>query len=41
MMLCFIFTSVGHFEFTSVYGVRVSSNFIDLHVALNFPNTPC
>ena len=41
MMSCFIFTPVGHFEFTFVYGVKVSSNFTDLHVAVNFPNIPC
>ena len=28
------FKSVSHFEFIFVHGVKVCSNFIDLHVAL-------
>ena len=28
-----MFKSLRHFEFTFVYGVRVCSNFIDLHAA--------
>ena len=28
---CLIFESLSHFEFISVYGERVCSNFIDLH----------
>ena len=31
MVSYLIFKSLGHFEFISVYGVRVCSNFINLH----------
>ena len=31
-----MFKSLSHFEFISVYGDRVYSNFIDLHVAVQF-----
>ena len=34
MMLCLIFMSLSHFEFMFVYGVRMYSNFIDLHAAV-------
>ena len=34
MVSCLIFKSLGHSEFIFVYGVRVCSNFIDLHVAV-------
>ena len=35
-MLCLILRSLIHFEFICVYGVRVCSNFIDLHVVVQF-----
>ena len=38
MVSCIIFRS-NHFQF--VYGVRESSNFIDLREAVSFPNTIC
>ena len=31
---CLIFKSLRHFEFIFVYGIRVCSNFIDLHAAV-------
>ena len=34
MVSYFIFTSSNHFKFTFVFGVRVYSNFIDLHLAV-------
>ena len=34
MVSCLVFKSLSHFEFIFVYGVRVCSNFIDLHVAV-------
>ena len=34
MVLCLTVKSSSHFEFISVYGVRVCSNFIDLHAAV-------
>ena len=34
MVSCLIFKSLRHFEFIFVYGVRVCSNFIDLHAAV-------
>ena len=34
MVSCLMFNSLSHFEFIFVYGVRVSYNFIDLHVAV-------
>ena len=34
MVSCLIFKSLGHFEFLFVHGVRVCSNFIDLHTAV-------
>ena len=33
MVLCLIFKFLSHFEFT-VYGVRVCSNFTDLHAVV-------
>ena len=33
---CFKFKSLSHFEFIFVYDVRVCSNFIDLHVTVQF-----
>ena len=37
---CLIFTSLNHFEFIFVYGMKVCSNFIDLH-GVSFANTTC
>ena len=34
MVSCLIFKSLNHFEFIFVYDVRVCSNFIDLHAAV-------
>ena len=34
MVSCLMFKSLSHFEFIFVYGVRVCSNFTDLHVAV-------
>ena len=34
ILLCLIFKSLSHFEFIFVYNVRVCSNFIDLHLAI-------
>ena len=34
MVSCLVFKSLSHFEFIFVYGVRVCSNFIDLHAAV-------
>ena len=34
MVSCHMFTFLSHLEFVFVYGVRVSSNFIDLHVGV-------
>ena len=34
MVSCLIFKSLSHFEFVFMHGVRVWSNFIDLHVAV-------
>ena len=34
MVSCLTFKCLSHFEFIFVYGVRVCSNFIDLHVAI-------
>ena len=34
MVSCLIFKLLGHFEFIIVYGVRVYSNFADLHAAV-------
>ena len=34
MVSCLMFNSLSHFEFIFVYGERVCSNFIDLHLAL-------
>ena len=33
MVSCLMFKSLSHFEFIFVYGMRVCSNFIDLHAA--------
>ena len=35
-----MFMSLSRFEFIFVHGGRVCSDFIDLHVAANLPNTP-
>ena len=35
MVSCLIFKSLSHFEFIFVHGLRVCSNFIDLHVIGN------
>ena len=34
MVSCLIFKSLSHFEFIVLYGVRVCSDFIDLHAAI-------
>ena len=34
MVLCLMFKSLSHFEFSFVNGERVCSNFIDLHAAV-------
>ena len=34
MVSCLMFMSLSHFEFIFVHDVRVCSNFIDLHVAV-------
>ena len=34
MMLCLMFKALSHFEFISVYTLKVYSNFIDLHVPI-------
>ena len=34
MVSCLIFKSLNYFEFIFVYGVRVCSHFVDLHVAV-------
>ena len=39
MVSCLILRSLSRFEFTFVYGVRVCSNFIDSHAAVQLPNT--
>ena len=36
MVSCLRFKSLSHFEFVFVHGVRVCSNFIDLHAAVQF-----
>ena len=36
-----MFKSLSHFEFIFVYGVRVCSNLVDLHMLPHFPNTIC
>ena len=38
MVSCLMFKSLSHFEFIFAYGVRVCSNFIDLHVAVQLPH---
>ena len=35
VVLCLVCKSLHHFEFDFVYGVRVCSNFINLHVAVH------
>ena len=32
MVQCFLFTSLSHFKFIFVYGVKMCSSFIDLHI---------
>ena len=34
VVACLMFKSLSHFEFIFVHGVRVCSNFIDLHSAV-------
>ena len=34
MVSCLIFKSLSHFQFIFVYGMKVYSNFIDLHAAV-------
>ena len=34
MVSCLILKTLSHFEFIFVYGVRMCSNFIDVHVAV-------
>ena len=34
MASCLMFKSLSHFELIFVYGVKVRSNFIDLHTAV-------
>ena len=34
MVSCLIFKSLSHFQFIFVYGMKVCSNFIDLHAAV-------
>ena len=34
MVSCVMFKPLNHFEFIFLYGERVCSNFIDLHVAV-------
>ena len=36
MVSCLIFKSISHFEFIFVHGEKVCSNFMDLHVAVQF-----
>ena len=36
MVSCLILKYLNNFEFISVYGVRVCSNFIDLYVVVQF-----
>ena len=38
---CLTFRSSNHLEFIFVYGMRMCSNFIDLHVPSNFPTSTC
>ena len=33
-MSCLMFKSLRHFEFIAVHGVRLCSNFIDVHAAV-------
>ena len=40
MMLCLMFKALRHFEFIFVYSVKVYSNFIDLHAAVQFFQHP-
>ena len=39
MVSCLVFKSLSHFEFIFVHGVRVCSNFTDLHALSNFSST--
>ena len=39
MVSCLLFKSLSHSEFIFVYGVRVCSDFIDLHVLSSFSNS--
>ena len=39
MVFCLIFKCLSHFEFV-VHGVRVCSNFTDLHAVVQFPEPP-
>ena len=40
MVSCLVFKSLSHFEFIFMYGKKVCSNFIDLHMT-KFSNTTC
>ena len=37
MVSCLTFKSLSHFEFIFLHSVRMCSSFIDLHVAVQFP----
>ena len=41
LVSCFIFKTLGHFEFIFMHDVRVCFNFIDLHELSSFSNTTC
>ena len=37
-MVSYLIKPLSHFEFTSVYSMRMCSNFIDLHMAVQLPH---
>ena len=39
MVSCFIFKTLGHFEFIFMHDVRVCFNFTDLYVAVQLPGS--
>ena len=39
LVSCFIFKTLGHFEFIFMHDVRVCFNFIDLHAAVQLPES--
>ena len=41
MVSCLMLPLLSHFEFIFAYGVRVCSNFIDLHALFKFANKTC